>query len=244
MNKKGLLLINLGSPDSTSVPDVRKYLREFLMDGRVLDIPWPIRWCVVNLAILPMRPAQSAEAYAQVWTPEGSPLVVTSRNVQQKLQQQVGDDFVVELAMRYQSPSIETAIARLQAQGVTDLLIFPLFPHYAMSSFETAVVRAQEIAARTISPPSWPVLNLSCRTPMTIYSLVFTDSLRDICANPTRREAIASSSRTAAPHRARLTRPATVRNVSQPFVLLWKQPVYRRINFPSPFNHASDAIPG
>jgi len=149
MNKKGLLLINLGSPDSTSVPDVRKYLREFLMDGRVLDIPWPIRWCVVNLAILPMRPAQSAEAYAQVWTPEGSPLVVSSRNVQQKLQQQVGDDFVVELAMRYQSPSIETAIARLQAKGVTDLLIFPLFPHYAMSSFETAVVRAQEIAART-----------------------------------------------------------------------------------------------
>ena len=147
MSKKGLLLINLGSPDSTSVPDVRKYLREFLMDGRVLDAPWLIRWCVVNLAILPTRPAQSAEAYAQVWTPEGSPLVVTSRKLQSKLQQSVSNDFPVELAMRYQSPSIETAIKNLHSQGITDLLVFPLFPHYAMSSFETAVVRAQEVAA-------------------------------------------------------------------------------------------------
>ena len=147
MSKKGLLLINLGSPDSTSVPDVRKYLREFLMDGRVLDAPWLIRWCVVNLAILPTRPAQSAEAYAQVWTPEGSPLVVTSRKLKSGLQHRVGDDFPVELAMRYQSPSIETAIKNLHSQGITDLLVFPLFPHYAMSSFETAVIRAQEVAA-------------------------------------------------------------------------------------------------
>ena len=148
MSKKGLLLINLGSPDSTSVPDVRKYLREFLMDGRVLDAPWLIRWCVVNLAILPTRPAQSAEAYAQVWTQEGSPLVVTSRKLRSGLQHRVGDDFPVELAMRYQSPSIETAIENLRSQGITELLVFPLFPHYAMSSFETAVVRAQEVAAQ------------------------------------------------------------------------------------------------
>ena len=148
MNKKGVLLINLGSPDSTSVPDVRKYLGEFLMDPRVLDAPWPIRWCVVNLAILPKRPVQSAEAYKEIWTKEGSPLVVTSRNVQRELQRRVGDNLVVELAMRYQSPSIESAITRLREQGVTDLLVFPLFPHYAMSSFETAVVRAQELAAK------------------------------------------------------------------------------------------------
>ena len=146
--KKGVLLINLGSPDSTSVADVRKYLGEFLMDPRVLDVAWPIRWCVVNLAILPKRPAQSAEAYEQIWTKEGSPLVVTSRNVQRELQRRVGEDFVVELAMRYQNPSIESAISRLRGQGVTDLLVFPMFPHYAMSSFETAVVRAQEVAAR------------------------------------------------------------------------------------------------
>ncbi|MEI6279492.1 MAG: ferrochelatase [Verrucomicrobiae bacterium] len=148
MSKQGVLLINLGSPDSTSVADVRKYLREFLMDPRVLDAPWPVRWCVVHLAILPKRPAQSAEAYKKIWTAEGSPLVVTSRNVRRELQRRVGDDLVIELAMRYQNPGIEPAILRLRGQAVTDLLVFPLFPHYAMSSFETAVVRAKELAAR------------------------------------------------------------------------------------------------
>lgn len=148
MSKQGVLLINLGSPDSTSVPDVRKYLREFLMDPRVLDAPWPVRWCVVNLAILPKRPVESAEAYKRVWTKDGSPLVATSRNVQRALQSRAGGAFAVELAMRYQSPGIEAAVSRLHGQEVTDLLVFPLFPHFAMSSFETAVVRAREVAAR------------------------------------------------------------------------------------------------
>ena len=148
MSKKGLLLINLGSPDSTAVSDVRKYLGEFLMDERVLDVPWVIRWCVVNLAILPTRPKQSAEAYEKVWLPEGSPLVVTSRHVHQELKRRFGDELVVELAMRYQSPSIESAITKLKEEEVKELLIFPLFPHFAMSSFETAVVRVQELAPR------------------------------------------------------------------------------------------------
>jgi ferrochelatase len=148
MNKQGVLLINLGSPDSTSVSDVRKYLGEFLMDPRVLDTPWPIRWCVVNLAILPKRPAESAEAYKKVITKEGMPLVVTSRNVTSKLRERAGDAFVVELAMRYQNPSIESAIKKLCDSGVTDLLVVPLFPHFAMSSYETAVVRAREVAAK------------------------------------------------------------------------------------------------
>lgn len=148
MTQKGVLLINLGSPDSTSVGDVRKYLREFLMDGRVLDAPYPVRWCVVNLAILPRRPAQSAEAYKKIWTPEGSPLVATSRNIECELQRRLGPEIPVELAMRYQSPSIESAIENLGTRGVRDLLVIPMFPHYAMSSYETAVVRAQEVAAR------------------------------------------------------------------------------------------------
>jgi len=148
MSKQGVLLINLGSPDSTSVPDVRKYLREFLMDPRVLDAPWPVRWCVVHLAILPKRPAQSAEAYEKVYTKEGMPLVVTSRHVRSILQERVGDDFVVALAMRYQNPSIGSAFEALKSAGVDDLLVMPLFPHFAMSSFETAVVRAKEVASR------------------------------------------------------------------------------------------------
>ncbi|MCX6966679.1 MAG: ferrochelatase [Verrucomicrobia bacterium] len=148
MKKQGVLLINLGSPDSPSVPDVRKYLREFLMDPCVLDAPWPVRAFVVYGCILPFRPKQSAEAYHQIWTAEGSPLVVTSRNVQRELQRRLGEGFVVELAMRYQNPSIASAIAALHAQGITEVLVIPLFPHYAMSSFGTAVSRAQEIAAK------------------------------------------------------------------------------------------------
>jgi protoporphyrin/coproporphyrin ferrochelatase len=143
---KAVLLVNLGSPDSTSVSDVRRYLREFLMDGRVLDAPWPVRFFVVHCLILPTRPKQSAEAYKKIWMPEGSPLVVTSRNVQRGLARRAG--IPVELAMRYQHPSIESAIASLRDRGADDVLLIPLFPHYAMSSWETAVVRVEEIAKR------------------------------------------------------------------------------------------------
>ena len=146
---KGVLLVNLGSPDSPSVADVRRYLREFLMDGRVLDAPWPVRFCIVHFAILPFRPKQSTEAYHKIWTPAGSPLVVTSRNVQSKLQQRVS--VPIELAMRYQNPSIPQAVRNLAQKGVDEVLLFPLFPHYAMSSFETAVERVKEVAA-TLAP--------------------------------------------------------------------------------------------
>jgi ferrochelatase len=143
---KGVLLVNLGSPDSPSVHDVRKYLREFLMDGRVLDTPWPVRFCVVNFAILPSRPKESAHAYQKIWTPDGSPLVVMSRRVQKKLQGRL--TVPVELAMRYQNPSIQGALKKLAEKDVTDLLVIPLFPHYAMSSYESAAGRVKEIAAK------------------------------------------------------------------------------------------------
>lgn len=143
---KGALLVNLGSPDSPSVPDVRRYLREFLMDGRVIDVAWPIRFCIVHFAILPFRPKQSAHAYQTVWTPDGSPLVVTSQNLLAKLRSRVS--MPIELAMRYQNPSIPFAVERLAAQGVTELLLIPLFPHYAMSSYETAVERVREVVAK------------------------------------------------------------------------------------------------
>jgi len=146
MNTKGVLLINLGSPDSPAVPDVRRYLREFLMDGRVLDAPWPIRFFVVHALILPFRPRQSAEAYHTIWQPEGSPLVVTSGKVQAQLQQRV--NLPVELAMRYQQPSVQSALGKLAAHGVEECLLIPLFPHYAMSSYETAVEHVRAVARR------------------------------------------------------------------------------------------------
>jgi ferrochelatase len=155
--KKGVLLVNLGSPNSPAVGDVRRYLNEFLMDGRVIDLAWPLRRLIVGL-ILIRRPHESGEAYEKIWTKDGSPLVVSSRKVQKLLQSQVS--LPVELAMRYQNPSIESAVKKLAAQGVTETLLIPLFPHYAMSSYETAVVRVEEVARKrapqmriTVQPP-------------------------------------------------------------------------------------------
>jgi ferrochelatase len=154
---KAVLLVNLGSPDSPSVPDVRRYLDEFLMDKRVIDVAWPLRRFIVGM-ILVNRPKESAHAYQSIWTPEGSPLIVTSRNVQTLLQQRV--KVPVELAMRYQNPSVPDVVQELGAQGITELLLIPLFPHYAMSSYETAVVWVQDCVRKlaprmklTVQPP-------------------------------------------------------------------------------------------
>src|SRR5215467_14391421 len=114
------------------------------MDGRVLDVNWLARFCIVNFAILPSRPKQSAEAYHKIWTPAGSPLIVTSRNLQARLQQRVS--VPVELAMRYQNPSIPDALRSLVFKGTDEVLMIPLFPHYAMSSYETAVLRVKKVA--------------------------------------------------------------------------------------------------
>ncbi len=155
---KAVLLVNLGSPDAPTAPAVRRYLREFLMDRRVLDVNWFLRFCIVHFAILPRRPKQSAHAYQSIWTDAGSPLIVTSKNLQKKLQARV--TVPVALAMRYQNPSISEIIRSLSSQNVDDLLLIPLFPHFAMSSFETAVERVKEVAASlapqmrlTVQPP-------------------------------------------------------------------------------------------
>ena len=140
---KGVLLVNLGSPDSTAAGDVRRYLREFLMDGRVIDVPWLMRMVIVGMVLI-KRPKESAEAYRKIWTSEGSPLIVTSRRVQAKLQERV--TVPVELAMRYRFPSIKEAVGKLAAGKIDEVLVIPLFPHYAMSSYETAVVRVKKVA--------------------------------------------------------------------------------------------------
>lgn len=143
---KGVLLLNLGSPDSPSIADVRRYLREFLMDPRVLDVNWFVRFGLVEFAILPSRPKESAYAYQKIWSAEGSPLVAISRNVHKLLQARL--TIPVELSMRYQSPSIQSAVRSLAGQGVDELLLIPLFPQYAMSSFETAVERVKEVVSQ------------------------------------------------------------------------------------------------
>jgi ferrochelatase len=157
---RAVLLVNLGSPDSPSVPDVRRYLREFLGDERVLDLAAPLRWLLLESFILPTRPKKSAHAYASIWTPGGSPLMVTSESVQRKLAARVDPDVPVYLAMRYGLPSIASVIDRMATEGIEDVLLIPQYPHYAMSSWETVVVRVREEAARRD-----PAMRIDCVSP-------------------------------------------------------------------------------
>lgn len=160
MSKSAVLLLNLGSPDSPSVPDVKRYLREFLGDERVIDKPDNafLRWLLVNGIIIPFRAKNSAHAYASIWTEQGSPLVVTSRSTQAKLQARTA--LPVELAMNYGTPSIADALHRLVKQGIDRLLLFPQYPHYAMSSWETVVVKVRHEAAKIA-----PDLTIECVQP-------------------------------------------------------------------------------
>ena len=148
MPKRAVLLVNLGSPDSTSVPDVRRYLREFLGDERVLDLPAAARWLLLEGILLRTRPKKSSHAYQQIWQPEGSPLIITSIAVQAKLRERLGGDVPVYLAMRYGNPSIASVMEQIAKDGIEELLLFPQYPHYAMSSWETVVVKVFEEAAR------------------------------------------------------------------------------------------------
>lgn len=141
--KRGIILMNLGSPDSTEKKDVRRYLMEFLMDGRVIDYPYLSRLLLVGGIIVPFRTPKSAAAYRSVWTPEGSPLIALTRALQAALQQRL--DEPVEIAMRYGNPSINSAYDNLQKRipGLEEVIAIPLYPHYAMSSYETAVEHAK-----------------------------------------------------------------------------------------------------
>ncbi len=140
---KGVLLVNLGSPDSTSTKDVKKYLDEFLMDERVIDSPYLLRAFVVKGIILNTRPKKSAEAYKKIWWDEGSPLIVISERFKEKVAK--NSTIPVALGMRYGSMSIKKGLDELKEQNVTEVLLVPLYPHYAMSSYETVVVKAMEV---------------------------------------------------------------------------------------------------
>ena len=146
--KRGILLMNLGSPDSTETKDVHRYLIQFLMDGRVIDYPYIFRKILVGGIIVPFRASKSAEAYRTIWTKEGSPLIVLTRQLQKALQKQVEEP--VEIAMRYGNPSMAEGYDNLlkRCPDMEEVLAIPLYPHYAMSSYETAVEYAKEIHRR------------------------------------------------------------------------------------------------
>tara|TARA_B100000963_G_scaffold50474_1_gene38590 strand:+ start:2986 stop:4020 length:1035 start_codon:yes stop_codon:yes gene_type:complete len=140
---RGALLINLGSPDSPDPKDVKRYLSEFLMDERVIDLPKPLRTFLVKGIILNTRPKKSAKAYKKIWWEEGSPLIVLSKRLQEAVQKKVS--VPMGLAMRYGSPSIEQGIKSLVDQGVDEILLIPLYPQFAMATTETILVMAEEI---------------------------------------------------------------------------------------------------
>ncbi|CAM1341475.1 ferrochelatase [Tenacibaculum aestuarii] len=140
---KGVLLVNLGSPESTNPKDVKKYLGEFLMDERVIDVPYWLRTFIVKGIILNTRPKKSAEAYEKIWWEEGSPLIILSERLQNKVQAKT--KLPVALAMRYGNPSIKSGLQELHDKGVTEVLLVPLYPQFAMATTETILILAEEL---------------------------------------------------------------------------------------------------
>lgn len=161
---RGLLLINLGTPDAPTTPAVRRYLREFLSDGRVMDLPPLGRWLLLNLVILPFRPARSAEAYRKIWTERGSPLLAHGLDLLREVRAALEPELLVELAMRYGRPSIAEALERLRARGVQELTVLPLYPLNAASTTSSSLDRVYELVRRT-----WEVL------PLRVVPPFFTD---------------------------------------------------------------------
>lgn len=147
---RAAVLINLGSPDSPSIPDVRRYLTEFLMDPCVINLPLPVRYTLVHGFIARFRPKSSAHAYSQVWTDEGSPLIVISRRLTAGVAALT--DIPVVMAMRYGNPSIASVLGELAAQDVDELFVIPLYPQYAASTRKTVMAEVERANAALTNP--------------------------------------------------------------------------------------------
>lgn len=154
-----MLLVNLGTPDSTRTSDVRKYLREFLMDGRVIDIPALPRWLLVNGIIAPFRAPKSAKEYERLWTERGSPLKFYGYDLRDAVREELGPDFAVTLGMRYQSPSIEEGLQELLDQSVERIIVVPLFPQYASATNGSVAEKVMDIVRRKQVIPSIEFIN-------------------------------------------------------------------------------------
>ncbi|MGA1608413.1 MAG: ferrochelatase, partial [Planctomycetota bacterium] len=151
----GVLLLNLGTPDSPSVPDVRRYLGQFLMDPLVIDIPTPLRALLVHGIILRTRPRKSAEAYRTIWTERGSPLLFHAQDLAAGVRAELGGEVAeVAVAMRYQNPSVADVLDRLRAASIDDIVVVPLFPQYSMAAWHSAVKEVFDVAGRMRNVPN------------------------------------------------------------------------------------------
>jgi protoporphyrin/coproporphyrin ferrochelatase len=151
--KQGVILLNLGTPNQPQPPEVKAYLKEFLMDPYVLDIPYLFRWFLVNLAILPKRSVTSAAAYQKVWTERGSPLLVHLNELSKKVQTSLGKSWNVQPAMRYGNPSIESVFKKFKEAEIEDILLFPLYPQYSLAATQSSIEKCLEVSKR-IHPAS------------------------------------------------------------------------------------------
>jgi ferrochelatase len=143
-SNRAVLLVNLGSPDSPAVKDVKNYLKQFLMDLYVIQLPWVLRRFIVSVLVLPRRPKESARAYQSIWWKTGSPLLELSSRLQQALQQQL--QIPVSMSMRYGNPSIESQLLSLCAKpGIEEILFIPLYPHFASSTVTTSIEEAKRV---------------------------------------------------------------------------------------------------
>ena len=156
--KTGVLLLNLGTPDDPGKSSVRRYLKQFLSDPRVLDIPAVFRWLLLNVAILPTRPKKSAEAYSLVWTDRGSPLLFHTQDLAKALADKLDDDIPVRIAMRYQNPSMESVLEEFDRMGIEKLVVMPLYPQYASSSTGSCLEELYRISGKWWNTPSLVVV--------------------------------------------------------------------------------------
>src|SRR5690349_21383248 len=143
--KTGVLLVNLGTPDSPSVGDVRPYLSQFLNDPRVIDIPWVSRKILVNGIIVPFRAPKSSAIYKKLWTDKGSPLLYHSENARKLLQDSLGADYEVHLAMRYKNPSIPSVLEVMRKRNYSTIIVLPMFPQYASASTGSALEAVMDV---------------------------------------------------------------------------------------------------
>ncbi|MCB9228570.1 MAG: ferrochelatase [Deltaproteobacteria bacterium] len=170
MQKKALVLLNLGTPDSTQIRDVRKYLKEFLSDPRVIDSHPLIRWMILHLFILPFRPAKSAKAYRAIWSAQGSPLLIHTKNLATNIQKITGPNVYVTYMMRYQNPSIKTVMTTLQEKGFDKITVVPLFPQYSSAASGSATEAIFRHISHRWNVPEIEVLSEFYREPEFIQS--------------------------------------------------------------------------
>lgn len=156
--KTGCLLFNLGTPASPEIPDVRRFLREMLSDSRLLDMPALGRWLLLNVIILPFRPARSSHSYRSIWTPDGSPLLVHGSALRDAVQSRLGAEVPVALGMRYGEPSLKSALENLRQQGVNRIVVLPLYPHTTASTVGTGLEALYKEVASWWDVPSVTVV--------------------------------------------------------------------------------------